>query len=162
MSAPVRPMRLDDLSAVHALQLSAFAPELHEPLELFQRIFATSPASCFVAETSPEKIAGYLLAYPSRPDRDDFEHGPHALTGAEDALYIHDLCIAPALQRKRIGKTLLSQALIFSNKKSLKHIYGIAVGNAAPFWARQGFAMTRPCTYHGTPATWMTLDLNRS
>lgn len=162
MSFSIRPMHAEDLPTVHAVQLSTFAPELHEEIELFVRIFKTSPESCFVGENSGGAMGGYLLSYPSRTDRDDFENGPRSLAGTEDALYIHDLCVGPALQGAGFGKALLGKARAFAESRNMKRLCGIAVGNAAPFWERQGFNMKRKCTYHDTPAIWMTLELTRA
>lgn len=161
MSPSIRPMREKDLPAVHVMQFATFAPELYEEIELLTRVFKTSPESCFVAENSNSAIGGYLLSYPSQIDRDDFETGPRPLTGAEDALYIHDLCIGPALQRTGLGKALLDKARFFAESRNIKHLCGIAVGNAAPFWMHQGFSINRKCTYHDTPALWITLELTR-
>lgn len=161
MSFSIRPMREEDLSAVHAVQLSAFAPALYEDIELFTRVFKTSPESCFVAEDSDGTIGGYILSYPSQTDRDDFENGPRPVTGEEEALYIHDLCVGPTLQGMGFGKALLEKARAFSENRNLNLLCGIAVGDAAPFWARQGFSMNRKCTYHDTPATWMILELTQ-
>lgn len=161
MSFFLRTMHQEDLPAVHAVQISAFAPELHEDIELFTRVFQASPESCFVAEDSSGVVGGYVLSYPSVVERDDFENGPRPLTGGEDALYIHDLCVGPSLQREGLGTALLGKARAFAESSNLALLCGIAVGNAAPFWARQGFIMNQNGTYHDTPATFMTLDLNR-
>lgn len=162
MSVSLRLMRFTDLEAVHAVQIATFAPALHEALSLFERVFSASPESCFVAQDAQGPIAGYLLSYPSLLDRSDFEHGPRSPTGRECALYIHDLCVGSAFQKTGLGKRLLERAKTFAAGADLPVLCGIAVAHAAPFWKRQGFDMNRKCTYHDTPATYMTLNLNHS
>lgn len=80
MSFQTRPMRAEDLPAVHSLQCDAYSASYQEPLDALNSHFELGRSTCLVA-VSRGCVAGYLLAHPverASPSAASAGASPHA------------------------------------------------------------------------------------
>jgi ribosomal protein S18 acetylase RimI-like enzyme len=154
----IRQMTLADLPAIDEMQRVAFIPELWEDMSLFQGILEKYDRSSFAAHKNGV-LLGYLLTHPSRITRDDFENGCEELSGDEDSLYIHDLCIHPNGRGAGIAKLLLQNLEEFAKENGFSRFAGIAVQNTDDFWLKQGLVPLKAYTYRGEPGMLMVREL---
>ncbi len=154
----IRQMTLADLPAIDEVQRVAFIEELWEDMSLFQSILEKYARSSFVAHKNGA-LLGYLITHPSRITRDDFENGCEELSGDEDSLYIHDLCVHPDGRGTGIAALLLEKLDAFAKENSFAKFAGIAVQGAESFWLKQGFEPVKPYSYRGEPGTLMMKEL---
>lgn len=142
---------VNDLEHIDHIQRQAFIEELWEPKSLFHSILKAGKGFCFVA-CLEENYAGYILAYPTCQDRQDFEQGPVRQTEGHDCVYLHDLCVSPDYRGQRVAQSLLYALEVSVKKAGYKNITGISVQNTQEFWQRQEFMIGDHCTYHGEAA----------
>lgn len=154
-------MTAADLPAIDRVQRASFTPELWEDMSLFKDILAGYEHSSFVAHKDGA-LLGYLLTYPSIIERDDFESGWKDLSGLEDHLYIHDLCVSPDGRGKGIAALLLDKLEACAREQGFLKFCGIAVQSSESFWRKQGFTPLKPYPYHGEPGTLMVKTVKRS
>lgn len=130
-------MRLADLPAVLAVQAACYPPAFVEPAATLRARLTAAPDTAWVAEQNGAPCA-YLAAYRSRlgrvtPFGGDFRPDPRA-----DALYLHDLAVAPEAAGAGCGSRLVDLALRTARREGLQ-LALVAVGDALAFWLRQGF-----------------------
>ena len=154
----IRKMTPADLTSIDDVQRVSFAPELREDMSLFEGILETYSDLSFVAEKSGA-LAGYLLAHPTSIERDDFEMGCEDLSGNEEYIYIHDLCIHPDHRRTGLALQLFNTLEKSAKEKGFDKLCGIAVQDSEGFWLKQGFEVILPYSYHGVPGTLMVKTL---
>ena len=110
------------------------------------------PSGCQVLADESGVVAGYLVAYPWRLD---------ALPETPDVLYLHDLALAHAARGGGHAKRGVHLAVQTARDAGLERIALIAVNDAAPFWARQGFEtrhsakLTTKLASYGSDAVYM-------
>ena len=154
----IRPMIVSDLPAVDVIQRKSFVPELIEPMSLFEKMLSHYDHASYVAELD-NHIVGYLMAHPSTDDSDDYEEGFWPLTGNEEALYIHDMCVDPSCRGKGVAKSLFERLVVFASENNFQKLVGIAVQDADSFWQNLGFTMLYSYPYKGEEGMFMIKEL---
>lgn len=154
----IKTITAKDLPHVDALQRLTFSKDLLEPLSLFQEMLNHSPQTHVIA-MSADQPAGYAFAHPINQTRRDFEAGCGMLTGAEDAYYLHDLCVSPNFRGQGIAKAIFDAQKKIATNLGFTKILGVSVQNSAHFWEKLGFVMQEPYCYMGVEGYYMTLEL---
>lgn len=140
----IRPMHRTDIPIVMEIQAKCYsevAPE-SEPSVIAK--WAASPSTCFVA-SQHERVIGYLISLPWR-----FENPPVLnaatceLPPLPDALYLHDLAVAPVARKAGAGKALVEAFMHRARALKLPRACLIAVQNSALYWQRIGFQLVNP------------------
>jgi ribosomal protein S18 acetylase RimI-like enzyme len=163
-TSEVRAMREDDLAAVLAVQAACYPPAMQEAAAVLLARLRAAPATALVACTDGA-VCAYVFAYPSLLGRVTPLGAPFAVPAAPDALYLHDLAVAPhALGRglaRRLAGGLLDQAAALG----LRHAALVSVQDSLRFWESLGYRAQpgRPrcaalATYPGE-AIYMTRDV---
>ena len=154
-------MTPSDLDGVVRVASEAF-PNHPEDRACFADRLRLYPSGCRVLANADGEVAGYLVAYPWRLD-----DGPalnarlDALPETPDVLYLHDLALAHAARGGGHAKRGVHLAVQTARDAGLERIALIAVNDAAPFWARQGFEtrhstnLTRKLAGYGEDAVYM-------
>lgn len=132
-----RAMRPADLPAVLAVQAACYPPAFIEPPATLCARLAAAPDTAWVAERNGAPCA-YLVAYRSRIGRVTPLGGDFAPDPRADALYLHDLAVAPEAAGAGCGSRLVDRALRTARREGLQ-LALVAVGDALAFWLRQGF-----------------------
>jgi ribosomal protein S18 acetylase RimI-like enzyme len=166
----LRPLRPADVPGLLAVQRACYGDGLIEGEAVFVRRLA-SAAQCSLALVeadgpSPALVA-YLAAYRSRrgavtPFEGDFHSAPQA-----DALYLHDLAVAPAWAGRGLAQGLLAAAWQRARAEGLRHSALVSVQGTQAFWERQGYgaqpladaAQQRHLDSYGTGAVYMVRAL---
>lgn len=151
---PIVFMTAADVPLAHAIQNKAFEERWHEPLSLFESMYAFYPKGCFLIYEG-EELAGYIFLHPADEGRGDYETAGWKIRGDETALFIHDICIDPAFQ----GQGLAQRAVEFieetARANGFEKLIGIAIEGVEKFWQKQGYRLVKPYLYSGEPATFM-------
>lgn len=129
---------LADVDRIAAVVHAAY-PERAEVLAERLRLF---PAGCRMAVDPENGLAiGYALAHPAVPG-----HPPalDSLLGgfatSASLLHIHDIALLSAARRGGLGRLVVGDFLAAAEASGLSGISLVAVGDAAPYWLRLGFA----------------------
>ena len=134
-----RLMRENDIEDVLRIQSMAYEPFFHESRAAFYAKFMASPETCLILERH-HITAGYVVSLPvcreSPPllNAEEISPFPHA-----DALYLHDLAIAPEYHGQGAAKLLLRTLLHSPVARQLPLTVLFAVQDSAVFWKKQGF-----------------------
>lgn len=154
----VRPMKVSDLSDVHDIQCAGYAEIFHEPVSMFHEIVSIYDKLSYVAVKNL-KIVGYLLSQPSDEYRDDFVDGIWSISGNEECVYLHDLCVYPDYHKHGIARLLFSQFCEQAKNEGFKRIIGVCVQGSAPFWQKRGFTIGDSYPYNGEVGHYMKREL---
>jgi ribosomal protein S18 acetylase RimI-like enzyme len=154
----IREMQMTDLQGVYDVQKQSFKESFWEPIEMFQKILEAYPQGCFVAEKAG-KIVAYAVSQPTDESREDFDSGYWEITGGEDCLYFHDLCLLPEARGQGIAQTLFSSVLDHARENGFKKMIGISVQETEAFWIKMGFEMGHGYQYLEQSGTFMSLPL---
>ncbi|MDF1586785.1 GNAT family N-acetyltransferase [Marinimicrococcus flavescens] len=144
MKARWRAMRTEDLAAVEQIALIVH-PDYPEDIAIPRERLALFPQGCRVARDEAGAIIGYAVAHPGllgAPPPLDSLLG--ALPAAPDCLYLHDVALLPAARGAGLGAALVAELHEVAAGHRLPLLALVAVGNAAPYWQRQGFALRHP------------------
>ena len=150
----LRPYRVADLPALHALDQVCFPPGIaYSRAEL--RSFIEHPSSFTVVASDGDAVHGFVVVRPVRRPRD----------GGDRALHVLTIDVAPDHRRSGIGSTLMDW--IFAKAEQLGSaaiVLEVAVDNysAQEFYKRHGFQVigTIPGYYNGaTDALELTRQL---
>lgn len=145
MEAHVRSMQIEDLPSVLGVQSSCyFEVEPESEASLRAKLLA-SPTTCFIAEEHEGKVIGYLIAVPTRFESPPEFNAPYYdLPPNPEALYLHDLAVAPEGRGSGAGKMLVTEFLSRFHASKLPRACLIAIQNSAPYWERYGFRVVVP------------------
>jgi GNAT superfamily N-acetyltransferase len=138
MSFQTRPMRAEDLPAVHSLQCDAYSASYQEPLDALNSHFELGRSTCLVA-VSRGCVAGYLLAHPWS-GLPPLLHQPVRHPTQNEYMFIHDLVVAPALQRSGAAVSLLSAVLKIAERDLFSFVRLVSLATAVSFWQKRGFS----------------------
>lgn len=139
MMALIRPMQLQDVPAVFAVQARAYVPAMVEPAELIAQRWYVAPDTAWVA-VAEGSVCAYLMAYPSlhgkiAPLGQVFEPAQQA-----DALYLHDLAVDAAMAGQGIAVQLVQQAWEYMSRTGMKFSCLVSVQSTKAFWERLGYS----------------------
>ncbi len=145
----LRPLRPADVPGLLAVQRACYGDGLIEGEAVFARRLA-SAAQCSLALVEADgpapQLVAYLAAYRSRrgavtPFEGDFHGTPQAdVFPQADALYLHDLAVAPAWAGRGLAQALLAAAWQRARAEGLRHSALVSVQGTQAFWERQGYA----------------------
>ena len=154
-------MTPSDLDGVVRVASEAF-PNHPEDRACFADRLMLYPSGCRVLANADGEVAGYLVAYPWRlDDAPALNARLDALPETPDVLYLHDLALAHAARGGGHAKRGVQLAVQTARDAGLEQIALIAVNDAAPFWARQGFEtrhsaiLTEKLAGYGEDAVYM-------
>lgn len=138
-------MAADDLPSVLAIQAQAYAGAAFSPerAEVYRDRMALAPDLCLVATDAAGVPLGYLVSHPGRteqlPPALDTELG--RLAERPDCWYLHDCAIAAHAHGQGLAGALYREALARARARGLRRAALVAVGDAAGYWARLGYAV---------------------
>jgi len=134
----IRRMREADIASVFAVQAQVYVAEMIEPASLIAARLAAAPQTCWVAEDR-HGIGAYLMGYPSRYGKISALGAGFEVAAEADALYLHDLAVAPRMGGQGAGQGLVQQALAFARAQSWAYACLVSVQDSSRFWQRLGF-----------------------
>lgn len=164
----LRPVRATDLDAILRVQAACYPPSMQEPAAVVAARIAQAADTSFVAVHQDgaglDIVLAYLFAYRSRlgavtPLDAHFEVDPQG-----DALYLHDLAVAPEASGLGLGRQLAAQLPALARDGQLPWCALVSVQDSRSFWERLGYraagcdtraARTALATYP-PPALYMT------
>ena len=140
------PLHAGDLPAVMRIQAQCYTAIVPESLASMSAKQQHAPHTCHAAWRRGA-LVGYLLSLPVRglalPALDS---RACTIDPAADALYLHDLALAPAARGSGAGQALVARALAVGAQRGLRRALLVAIQGSAPYWARQGFEPLAPPT----------------
>ncbi|WP_374514643.1 GNAT family N-acetyltransferase [Brevundimonas sp.] len=161
-------MTADDLDAVAELALVAF-PDHYEGRHCFANRLELHPQGCFVldgADQSDAAAAGYMVAYPWRAgEAPALNTLVDALPADADLVYLHDLALHPRVRGQGWSRPAVERLADDARADGWPALALVAVNDAAPFWARHGFAveespaLARKLSSYGPGARYMVRPL---
>lgn len=158
-------MAAADLDAVAALALVAF-PDHYEGRACFANRLALHPTGCFVLADEVGAVRGYMVAYPWRAgEAPALNTLVDDLPADADLLYLHDLALHPDVRGRGWSRPAVERLADDAREAGWPALALVAVNDAAPFWARHGFAveespaMTRKLASYGPGARYMVRPL---
>ncbi|MFI5757201.1 GNAT family N-acetyltransferase [Streptomyces sp. NPDC051569] len=160
MTVVPRPVTEEDWPGIVALEAETYAGSgLSEEPEVLASRLARSTS--FVLADGRE-IAGYALALPYPRFRFPDLARADTTSFISTNLHLHDLVVARGYRRLGMGGRLLGHLMTEARRQAYERVSLVAVGDAAGFWAAQGFLrhseITLPATY-GPGATYMSRPL---
>jgi len=160
-----RPMTAADLDAVAALALVAF-PDHFEGRACFDNRLRLHPSGCFVLADEAGAVRGYLVAYPWRAgEAPALNTLVEALPADADLVYLHDLALHPRVRGQGWSRPAVERLAADARAAGWPALALVAVNDAAPFWARHGFAveespaLARKLAGYGPGARYMVRPL---
>lgn len=163
-----RAMTGGDLDAVAALALVAF-PDHYEGRDCFANRLALNPQGCLVLDgpdRTGEAAAGYMVAYPWRAgEAPALNTLVDALPDDADLIYLHDLALHPSVRGQGWSRPAVERLADEARAGGWPALALVAVNDAAPFWARHGFAveespaLARKLAGYGPGARYMVRPL---
>lgn len=161
----IRLMQEQDVSAVLAIQLEAYSPDLFESETVIRARLASAPQHAWVAEDD-EGVCAYLFAYHSHVGKVTPLDGDFCIPAQPDCLYLHDLAVARRAAGRRIGPALVREALGQARQQRLRFSALVSVQESSAFWNRMGYTEQQPNPEHAehlfsyqVPATYMVRSL---
>ncbi|MFZ6676946.1 GNAT family N-acetyltransferase [Undibacterium sp. Tian12W] len=134
----VRTMQPADLAAVYHIQTQAYVADMVEAPALLASRLAAAPTCAWVVERG-DKVVAYLAAYPSR-------HGRISALGQEfqpaqpaNALYLHDMAVAPEQAGQGLARAMLASALEYAGAQGWQYVCLVSVQSTQSYWQGQGF-----------------------
>ncbi|MFZ6731221.1 GNAT family N-acetyltransferase [Undibacterium sp. Ji42W] len=131
-------MQPADLAAVYHIQTQAYVADMVEAPALLASRLAAAPACAWVVEQGDQVVA-YLAAYPSR-------HGRISALGQEfqpaqpaNALYLHDMAVAPEQAGRGLARAMLASALEYAGAQGWQYACLVSVQSTRSYWQNQGF-----------------------
>ncbi len=135
----VRPMGLDDMPDVLAIQAACYTAIRPESRTSLHAKLAASPSTCFVATCAGDTVA-YLFALPWEFSNPPPLDAPSCRLPPEpDCLYLHDLAVWPAARSAGAGRALVETMLHRFRELGLGRACLIAIQDSGPYWERYGF-----------------------
>ncbi|MHA3840941.1 GNAT family N-acetyltransferase [Sphingomonas aestuarii] len=160
-----RAMTEHDLDRVVAVARIAF-PDHYEDRACFAERLALYPAGCRVLADDRDRAVGYGIAYPwvagSMPP---LNARIGTLPDAPALIYLHDLALSPDARGSGAAGGFVAWLVDHARDAGWPRIALVAVNDAAPFWARQGFAavdspdLRAKLATYGDDARYMVRDL---
>lgn len=132
-------MRATDLDAILRVQALCYPPAMQEPLAVVRERIGAAADTSFVAVHHNGAILAYVFAYRSRlgavtPLGADFD-----VDQGGDALYLHDLAVAPEAAGSGLARRLAAQLLAHARDARLGWCALVSVQDSRIFWERLGY-----------------------
>ncbi|HYF77656.1 MAG TPA: GNAT family N-acetyltransferase [Symbiobacteriaceae bacterium] len=162
----IRRMTQGDVAFVNHVQVDCYSPFMQEDEATIRARFLLAPDTAWVAEDEGG-VCAYLVGYRSVVGKVTPLNAVFELPECPDALYLHDLAVAPRGKGRGIGKALVQAACDQAVAEGLGYAALVSVQNSKAFWERLGFAEWARLhedqrenlhTYEG-PAYYMVRDL---
>lgn len=135
----VRAMQEDDLPTVLAIQSCCYDSTKLESYQSFSVKRKAAPTTCFMALVAG-RPAGYLVAVPSVTGSPPPLNSPDfALPSHADALYLHDLAVAPVARGTGVAVALIGAYFQAAEQSKVQMACLTAVNGSGAFWERYGF-----------------------
>jgi len=133
---PARPCDAGEIGRLSRALVSAF-PERDE---VFAERVRLSPEGCHVLADGAE-VVGYMISHPWRRfDPPTLDALVGALPVDVDCWLIHDLAVAPRARGAAHAAAMLQRVAELARAGGFAVLALVAVGDAQPYWRRQGFA----------------------
>jgi GNAT superfamily N-acetyltransferase len=117
---------------------------LPERDEVFEERIRLAPKGCHVLADGPD-LHGYAISHPWRrarpPPLDEFIG---ALPPQSDCWLIHDLALRPGVRGAGFAARIVEELAAVARADEFSVMALVALGGAAPFWRRAGFADAGP------------------
>lgn len=140
------PLHAGDLPAVMRIQAQCYTAIVPESLASMSAKQQHAPHTCHAAWRRGA-LVGYLLSLPVRGLALPALDSPACtIDPAADALYLHDLALAPAARGSGAGQALVARALAVGAQRGLRRALLVAIQGSVPYWARLGFEPLAPPT----------------
>ncbi len=159
----IRPMRLDDVPALLAVQAQCYPAAMNESAEVFVARWQACGDTAWVAADAHDAAQAYLVGYRSRWGSVSALGQPFVHAQAAQALYLHDLAIGLPLRRQGVAQALVRHAHAEAQRHALQGLALVSVNESQAFWQGQGFQVTAvdaagqvALSSYGTQALYMT------
>lgn len=156
-----RTMTEVDLDRVAEIAVLGF-PDHFEGRDCFANRLALNPTGCLVL-TGPERLEGYLVAYPWRSDAAPALNTRIEVIPADaEILYLHDLALTPAVRGQGWSRPAMQAVLDLARVGGWPGVALVAVNDAVDFWRGHGFEvretpeMAFKLASYGPDARYMT------
>lgn len=136
----VRPLSLQDLPGLLAVQLACYGEGFVESGEVFARRLA-SPANCSLVLERAGVVCAYLAAYRSVRHKVTPLHGSFEAVPQPDTLYLHDMAVLPDCAGQGLARALLKPMWDAARAQGLQHTALVSVQGSQGYWERQGYAV---------------------
>ena len=155
----IRPLTPEDVPAIHALEVEAYVPSLHESAESFIRLIEIYPDGA-LGGFDEAGLCGYAFGLPLRGNSTLELRSPlPALPAGADFFYIHDVsrgALPPPGRRQLLAARLLDLA----RARGFQRSELVSVQGSAPFWEKAGFREVERFDYApGAASVKMARDL---
>ncbi|WEN41579.1 hypothetical protein CKCBHOJB_01132 [Thauera sp. GDN1] len=136
----LRPLRATDLPAVLAIQRAAYGDGYQESAAVLARKLALAPQACWLAHRGDDAL-GYVFAHPwDGGGAPPLHVALAALPAGADRGFVHDLAVSPAARGLGVAAALFGRVRDWSRAAGHRRLRLVALGDAVPFWTRQGFS----------------------
>jgi GNAT superfamily N-acetyltransferase len=155
-----RPLTVDDIGAIHALETDVYLPSLHESADAFARLIALFPDGA-IGAFDADGMCGYVFGVPLRRGMMLELRSPLAAIPADaDMFYVHDIAVAARGRGRGLGRQLAARLLDVARAHGFTYAELVSVQDSAPFWAAFGFRAVRAFEYApGAPSIRMAARL---
>lgn len=156
----VRLLTPGDVPAIHALEVEAYLPSLHESAEAFIRLIEVYPDGA-VGGFDQAGLCGYAFGVPLKSGSTLELRSPLALVPPDaDSFYIHDVAVASRCRGRGVGRILAGRLVDLARARGFRRSELVSVQGSAPFWAGLGFREIERFDYApGAPSLKMACDL---
>lgn len=131
-------LSVNDVPQLMLVQQSCYNEELVESAAVMAERIGAFTSSCW-GYFVDQRMAGYLLAYPSLLGRITPLAAAFPLYQKPDCLYLHDMAISSEFRGQSLAPRLLEHARIEAEKMGLTTMALVAVQGAEEYWTKQGF-----------------------
>ncbi|MFZ6777006.1 GNAT family N-acetyltransferase [Undibacterium sp. Ji83W] len=131
-------MQPDDLAAVYHIQTLAYVSAMVESPALLASRLAAAPDCTWVAEHDNQVVA-YLAAYPSVHGRVSALGQDFQVAHIPNALYLHDMAVAPAQAGQGLARAMLASALAHAGEQGWRYACLVSVQSTRSYWQGLGF-----------------------
>jgi GNAT superfamily N-acetyltransferase len=155
----IRPLTRDDVPAIHALEVEAYLPPLHESAEAFIRLIEIYPEGAFGC-FDEDGLCGYAFGVPLKGGTTLELRSPLAAIPADaDTFYIHDVAVAARCRGRGVGRLLAGRLVDLARARGFVRSELVSVQGSAPFWEQFGFREERRFEYApGAPSLKMVCE----
>ena len=136
----VRPLAVQDLPGLLAVQLACYGPGFVESGEVFAARLA-SPANCSLVLERAGGVCAYLAAYQSLLGKVTPLHGGFEAVAQPDTLYLHDMAVLPECAGQGLAGALLQPLWQAARAGGLRHTALVSVQGSQGYWERHGYAV---------------------